>query len=136
MTQNIATLWRPIFAGKPSQLQVVVSTQSVNADTTKRILACQDTYQYVDGVAIAPYFSANLTDQTTLDQLLGTLLPADISKINTTLKEHLKFTTPHNLKLFCYESGQGLVGGNSIQMNLQIAAQTDPRMTALYVTYL
>jgi len=76
MTQTISSIFRPIFNDTPSQLQVVVSTQAVNADTTRRILACQDTYQYVDGVAVAPYFGANLTNTTTMDQLFDTLLPA------------------------------------------------------------
>lgn len=136
MTQTIATLWRPIFSSDPSQLQVIVSTQSVNADTTRRILACQDTYQYVDGVAIAPYFTANLTDQTTLNQLMDSLLPANILQIDSDLKSHLAFVNQYNLKLYCYESGQGMVGSNPLQTALQISAQSDPRMEELYVKYL
>lgn len=76
MTQTISSIFRPLFGDNPSRLQVIVSTQAVNADTTRRILACQNTYQYVDGVAIAPYFSANLTNTTSMDQLFNTLLPA------------------------------------------------------------
>ena len=136
MTQTISSIFRPIFTDNPTQLQVVVSTQAVNADTTKRILACQDTYLYVDGVAIGPYFGANLTNTTTMDQLYTTLLPADLATINDTLKQHLNFTNQHNLKLLCYESGQGLLGENPNQVAIQMAAQKDSRMAEAYVTYL
>jgi hypothetical protein len=103
MTQTISNLWRnsSIFSSNPSRLSVVVSTQSVNADTTRRILACQNTYQYVDAVAIAPYFSANITGATA-DTLMDTKLPSNIQLINTTLKQHLIYVNQYNLKLFCY----------------------------------
>jgi hypothetical protein len=42
----------------------MISTQSVNTDVTRRILGCQNTLvqaanllQYLDAVALAPYFS-------------------------------------------------------------------------------
>lgn len=55
-TNNISTIWKSVFGTDP-RLHIIVSTQAVNADTTRRILACKNTYNYVDGVAIAPYLS-------------------------------------------------------------------------------
>lgn len=57
MTNKISLAWRSIF-GSGDRLTVVASAQSVNSDTTKRILECLNTYQYVQAVAIAPYFTA------------------------------------------------------------------------------
>ena len=41
-TKNIANLWRSVWntPDNKNRLKIVVSTQSVNSDTTKRILAC------------------------------------------------------------------------------------------------
>lgn len=136
MTQTISSIFRPIFSDNPSQLQVVVSTQAVNADTTNRILACQDTYLYVDGVAVAPYFGANLTNTTTADELFTNLIPADLAIINSTLNQHLQIANNRSIKLLCYESGQGLLGGNPTQVLIQISVQSDPRMAEAYVSYL
>lgn len=113
---------------------MIVSTQSVNADTTKRILTCKSTFNHVDGVAIAPYLSTTLTDSSTYDQIISQM-QAQISAIATTIQQHLSFTTPHNLQLHCYESGQGLVGSNTVQTNLQIGVQTYAPMRALYLAY-
>jgi hypothetical protein len=71
MTQTISSIWRPVFSATPDRLSIIVSTQAVNADTTRRILACQDTYKYVDGVAIAPYFSTDLSKTISIDTLLN-----------------------------------------------------------------
>jgi hypothetical protein len=91
MTQIINVSWTQIFSDNPARLIIVVSTQSINADTTNRILACQDTYKYVKAVAIAPYFSTNMTGLS-IDTLMNTSLPQEIQTINTTLKQHLIYT--------------------------------------------
>lgn len=52
---------------------MVVSTQSVNADTTRRILACQNTYNFVNAVAIAPYLSIPLTDSMSFADIISGL---------------------------------------------------------------
>jgi hypothetical protein len=57
MTNKISIAWTPIF-GSGNRLTIVAGAQSVNSDTTKRILECQNTFQYVQAVGIAPYFTA------------------------------------------------------------------------------
>jgi hypothetical protein len=61
-TQNISDIWRAVWSSPSdsSRLKIVISTQSVNADTTRRILACENGYKKVDMVAIAPYLSIDL----------------------------------------------------------------------------
>jgi hypothetical protein len=101
MTKKISNSWRKIFTTTLTRLSIVVSTQSVNADTTRRILLCQNTSQYVDAVAIAPYFTANLTNSNA-NTLFNTTLPLNIQQINATLKQHLNYTNQYNIKLMCY----------------------------------
>ena len=59
-TKNISDIWKAVWSADP-RVNIVVSTQAVNADTTRRILACENGYQKVDFVAIAPYLSITLT---------------------------------------------------------------------------
>lgn len=68
-TNQISTIWRGVF-GSSGRLQMVVSTQAVNADTTRRILACQNTSNYVDAVAIAPYLSIALNDSMSFANII------------------------------------------------------------------
>jgi hypothetical protein len=42
ITKNISTIWRSVWSSPENRarLRIVAATQAVNADTTKRILAC------------------------------------------------------------------------------------------------
>jgi hypothetical protein len=101
----------------------VVSTQAVNADTTRRILACQNTFNFVNGVAIAPYLDTRINDTMSFADIINGL-NTQIPLLSTTIKTHLTFTNQYNLPLLCYESGQGLLGSTTTQTNLQIGVQT------------
>lgn len=134
-TQDIYDIWTGVFGTNSSTLNVIVSTQAVNADTTRRILLCRNTFTKVHGVAIAPYLSVNLADNMTLDVLFGKLT-SQVGLIGPMISSHLNYTRLYSLPLYCYESGQGLVGSNSAQTSLQISAQSDLRMRGIYLSYL
>ena len=70
-TNQISGIWKNIFGVSSSRAKIVVSTQAVNADTTKRILACKNTQNYIYGVAIAPYLSVTLTDTMSFENVIG-----------------------------------------------------------------
>jgi hypothetical protein len=40
ITGNISDIWKSVWGADKSRVKIVASTQAVNADTTKRILAC------------------------------------------------------------------------------------------------
>ena len=103
ITQNVSLLWRNVWSSPTdsARLKIVISTQAVNADTTKRILACENAYQKVDFVAIAPYISVPLNDSMTQTQVF-TLLNAQLNIIATSLQQHLTYTKSYNLPLGCY----------------------------------
>lgn len=141
MTNLISKIFREVFNTADNQinksrLKIIVSTQSVNADTTKRILECQNTYAYVDAVAIAPYFSFTLKDSHNLDSIFNTEIPQTLDNLKKDLQSHLYFIKKYNLEFYNYESGQGFVGNNVFQTNLQISMQSDPRMQKIYFDYL
>lgn len=133
-TQDIFDIWTGVFGQNNPRLNIIVSTQAVNADTTKRILACRNTYAKVNGVAIAPYLSVTMNDSMTTDALF-TKLTTQLTLIGPMVAAHLPFTNSYNLPLYCYESGQGLVGSTSTTTNLQVGAQSDSRMRTIYRTY-
>jgi hypothetical protein len=86
-TQNISDIWRSIFCtpAERARLQIVVSTQAVNADTTRRILACENGYKKVNLLAIAPYLSVTLNPNMTQTDIF-TQMDAQIKKISAILK--------------------------------------------------
>lgn len=133
-TNQISAIWRNVFSNS-TRLNMVVSTQSVNADTTRRILACQSTFNHVNAVAIAPYLSISLTDSMNYSTIISGL-KAQIPIIKNQIQTHLNYTNSYGLSLLCYESGQGLVGSTTIQTNLQIGVQTLTDMRSVYLSYL
>lgn len=72
-TQDIYDIWTSVYGPNNPRLNIIVSTQAVNADTTNRILACRNTYTKVHGVAIAPYLSVPISSKTTNDALFAQL---------------------------------------------------------------
>lgn len=135
-TQNISDIWRSVWSAPSasSRLNIVISPQAVNADTTKRILACEDGYKKVDFVAIAPYLSVTLLANMTKTDVF-TQLSAEIVKIGQTIQTHLTYTNSYSLALGCYEAGQGLLGTDTPTLALQTAVQDDSRMGGIYQNY-
>ena len=141
ITNKISQIFRSVFSASDKledkqRLKIVISTQSVNADTTKRILECQNSYEHVDAVAIAPYFSDELNDEYTADYVFETLMPKIFEGINKDLQSHHAIIQKYNLEFYNYESGQGFLGSTQKQTDFQISIQDDERMKAAYIEYL
>lgn len=98
ITKNISDIWKSVWSspGNINRIKIVASTQAVNADTTKRILACENLYSKVDFVAIAPYVSTTLKDTMTNVDVFNAL-NTEITNIDTKLKTHLNITNGYNL---------------------------------------
>jgi hypothetical protein len=75
ITQKVSNLWKSVWSTPENigRVKIVISTQSVNADTTRRILACENGYKKVDFVAIAPYLSVPLNDTMSQTQVFSLL---------------------------------------------------------------
>lgn len=132
-TKNISDIWKSAWSSDP-RVKIVISTQAVNADTTRRILACENAYLKVDFVAIAPYLSVPLKSSMSEADIF-TKMNAQITNLSSILKQHLNYTNSYNLPLGCYESGQGLLGTDTATTLLQTGVQDDTRMKDLYLSY-
>ena len=135
-TQNISDIWKAVWStpANRARVNIVISPQAVNADTTRRILACENGYKKVDFVALAPYLSTTLQANMTNADVFAQL-STEITKIGQTLQEHLIYTNNYSLPLGCYEAGQGLLGSDTATLNIQKSVQDDYRMAATYQSY-
>jgi hypothetical protein len=135
-----AAAWR-------ARLRFVLSSQFVNPDVSRRILACGGAGGAADALAVAPYLEPPLTrgnsgrdaDLLTVDGVLnassGTAWPAR-SALAATCGAHAALARAYNLSLVAYEGGQGLTGGSSsFAQALAIAVNRDARMNLLYRNY-
>jgi hypothetical protein len=133
--RNISRIFQSVFGAQNRQrLVIVVSSQTVNADATRQLLACNIGAPGVDvdGVVLGPYFDGYSSTITTVDAMLSSFE----SGINVSLNQvaaHEALTRPRGFQLLTYEAGPGSpVGSNS---DLAIATQRDPRMRALVLRY-
>jgi hypothetical protein len=140
------------------RLRIVVASQAVNADVTRRILACNGTGFHVDAAAVAPYFSVPLTargsgsdnDLLPLPAVVAATYSA-IANSTAMLALHLAATAPYTprnasggalvlgsaLPLLAYEAGQSFVAqGSYIQTALAEALNAAPEMAQLHGAYL
>ena len=103
ITSNISTIWKSVWssAANKARLKIVVSTQAVNADTTKRILACENLYTKVDFVAIGPYIDIPLTNTMTNTDIFNGL-DNQLRVIKSYLISHANITNGYGIPLSCY----------------------------------
>ena len=103
ITSNISTIWKSVWssAANKARLKIVVSTQAVNADTTKRILTCENLYTKVDFVAIGPYIDIPLTNTMTNTDIFNGL-DNQLRVIKSYLISHANITNGYGIPLSCY----------------------------------
>ena len=119
----------------------MISSQAVNPDVSKRILACKDTYKYVDALAIAPYFNGDLkvngVNSNVEDLFGGGLFDKGITYITDIVAKQKLEAKKYSLKFITYEAGQHMVSnGDVVQTAVCLAANRDLRMKAVYKKYL
>tara|TARA_R110000782_G_scaffold78293_3_gene155899 strand:- start:84265 stop:85689 length:1425 start_codon:yes stop_codon:yes gene_type:complete len=129
-------IWSQVFAGQNDRLVRVVSSQNQHW-IAQKILEFRDTAQYVDALAVAPYFGSAMlkgTDAGITDtDALFAQLSADI---DTTFKKTASVAAvakPYNIRLITYEAGQHLVPSSG---TMHITMNRDPRMANMYDKYL
>jgi hypothetical protein len=128
---EVFQLWEEYFEDSENRLIKIISSHQSAPNLSTSILRYNNTYKYVDALAIAPYFHmcsnrkhrackngisspipTLLPDISTLDNLFKALnnkndpyaLPATIRNI----KQHAQIAKKFKVKLFAYEGGQHL----------------------------
>lgn len=140
-------LWEAAFGGA-GRLQRVLAAQAANAWTSEQVLSFQGAASHADALAIAPYFGwgarpsdaaeiASMSLDALVQRTQDDIVPAAIGMMQASAQK----ASLHGLPLVAYEGGQhfvGVAGGeNDADINAKFdALNHDPRMKALYATYL
>lgn len=130
-----------------SRLVRVLPSQAANAYVSRQILEFQEAYKQADALAIAPYMSYNIPNETA-DQVIESGLSGILQYLDSKalpecirwMQEQKKTADDYNLKLVAYEAGQhcvGLWGANDKEELNQLlyAANRSTKMGELYEKY-
>lgn len=140
---HIFKLWEDVF-GSTDRLVRVMGGMTTDAAMTEIILAYQKAYQYVDAVAIAPYFYIDqdkLKDLSDTDEVFAALATPgnrySIDNLLPVIRQQAETATAYGVDLIAYEGGQHLVDHKTHKMTegatpYLVAANRDPRMAEEY----
>lgn len=144
---EIFKLWEEAFRDS-SRLVRVISGWSANPRLSSQLLSYQETHQYTDALAIAPYFYADLETlraaknvadifEAILDDTSRYGLMASIKQ----MRQQAALANEFGVELIAYEGGQHLVDWETKRADqhpnpLLYAANRSPKMGALYDQYL
>ena len=145
---EVFNIWSTEFAN-PARLVRVMGSQSGNPWVSQQVLDFQNAKLKTDALAIAPYFGFSLgtpAEQTrvqsmTLDALFIELQTVTLPQVITSMSADAAVAAARGIPMISYEGGQHLVGSGGVENNATInalfdSANRDPRMGALYKTYL
>jgi len=146
-------IWENVFLNDKDRLVRVIAWQAASGEywTDKMILSYNDTYKNCDALAIAPYFSMNVSSDSkpnaetvanwSVEQVLDFARTNAIPEAENWMRTHKKVANKYGLRLIAYEAGQHLVGiagaeNNEQLTKLLIAANKHQQMGTLYKIYL
>jgi hypothetical protein len=143
-SKQIFQIWSQVFPA--DRLVRVLSGQAGNQWVLQTAISFEDTRAYTDALSIAPYFMVrppNLVQVAgmTTDQLFTYLQNVALPEARQMTTWHLDLARRYSLPLIAYEGGQHLVtggpyAGNAAMEQLFDDVNRDPRMGAIYSTYL
>lgn len=127
-------IWTRVFADRPEKLVRIVSSLNVYPDLARVVLDHEDTAQWVDALATAPYIYLDLAGRDAGD------VEWIYSRLNAAVEETIGFAArnrdiaaSYGKRFITYEGGQHLVTGD---LELARRIQRDPRMGAVYRHYM
>ncbi|KQS04185.1 hypothetical protein ASG11_07915 [Sphingomonas sp. Leaf357] len=137
--RDVMSVWTRVFSGQPKRLVRVLANQTW-PERADRALAHKDTWRSVDALAVAPYFS---TDPYTLPgtgavrvNALFARAPEIVGNAINQAVAAKKVAHKYNLPMVAYEAGPGFVGYQKEIGEDMLAANRDPRIYDMYMTYL
>jgi hypothetical protein len=136
-TQHVMQVWSAVFAGQMNRTVRVFAWQHVNPYWANLLLKYQNTYQYVDALATAPYWGHEAPTWTvglSLDTIMSTSLPALITDSLNFATQQKTVAQTYGLRYVSYEAGQHIVLPDNPTLELQI--ERDPRMYGLYKQFI
>lgn len=147
-TVECAKIFTSVFADE-SRLVRVMGAQSAGSWWAGEMLKYNNAYQFVDAVAIAPYFGGYMGGSGDYSRIKSQGVEGTINELrNTALPEAYGWidacaavAAQYNVALVAYEGGQHLVGVGAPMEDATLnsifdAVNRDPRMGQLYTDYL
>ena len=144
---NIFKQWEKVFGGT-NRLVRVMGGMTTDPSMSETILAYQKAYQYVDALAIAPYFyiaQDKLPNVNNVDSVFKQMTAPDnrysIDNLLKTIRQQSEVAQAYGVDLVAYEGGQHLVDHKTHKLTEGatphlVAANRDPRMAREYYRFL
>jgi hypothetical protein len=154
-SKQIFAIWDGVFGAEArTRLVRVLASQSANAYVAGQILASDDAYKSADALAIAPYISFNVPQQSdqpdgltadkvaamSLEQILEHMEKHSLPESIKWIEDNATVAKEHHLSLVSYEAGQHMVGvqggeNNDTLTKLFHEANRSARMGEIYRQY-
>ena len=144
---HIFRLWENAFGGT-SRLVRIMGGFTTDPSMSETILAYKKAYQYVDALAIAPYFyidQKQLPAITNVNDVFTMMSAANnrysIDNLMKIIRNQSEVTKAYGVDLIAYEGGQHLVDHKTHKLTegatpYLVAANRDPRMAREYYRFL
>lgn len=150
---QIHRLWEEEFGGR-ERLVRVIATQAAVPYISEQKLQFQEAWKHFDALAVAPYFSMNVSPKGgrdtpgaeeaarwSLDHLLDFVRTNSLPEAADWMRKQKAVADRFKVRLIAYEAGQHLVGVGGAENNdaltaLLQAANRHPRMKEFYTSYL
>lgn len=127
-------IWTRVFADRPAKLVRVVSSLNVYPDVARMILDYEDTAQWVDALATAPYITLDLAGRGAGDEVWAfSQLDAAVDETIDFAAQNKAIAASYGKRFITYEGGQHIV---TTDLGLASQIQRDPRMGDVYRRYL
>ena len=127
-------IWTEVYADRPGRLVRVAASHNANPDLSSVVLGYQDTADWVDALATAPYVWVDLKQRSVAD--LDRIFERSFRALDETIDFAVlnrSIAARYGKRFIAYEGGQHLV---TPDMALATRLQRDPRMHELYRRYL
>ena len=144
----IFQLWDTVFGGT-DRLVRVMGSQAASTWVSEQVLDHQQATDHTDALGIAPYFGGSLGSPSqesqvqamSLDDLFTELENDGLPTATGWIADQAQIASARGVALIAYEAGQHLAGHGGVENNDTINAlfddaNRDPRIGALYATYL
>lgn len=133
-TRAAMKVWTEVFADRPERLVRVAASHHAWPELADIILGDEDTANWIDVLATAPYIWLDLDgfDVSDVDRIFAAM-PDAIEKTMVFAEQNRDIAAQYGKPLIAYEGGQHLV---TPDIALARAVQRDPRMEDVYQRYL
>lgn len=134
-TAQVMKIWTRVFADNPSRLVRVAASQN-SAYWAERIMSFGNTADYVDALAVAPYFGDDIFYKTTPTSTPDEQMLAMAQSVDERLgwaQQVREVASRFNKRFITYEAGQHVV---TQDLAMQAQIQRNPKMYDVYRKYL